>query len=66
MIKREILDFYQRLYSEAEEWRSEFTFRDCAKLSEEEKLWLQRSFDEQEVLEGVKACASDKAPRPGG
>lgn len=28
--------------------------------------WFQRDFDEQEILEGLKACTSDKDPCPDG
>ncbi|XP_075087758.1 putative mitochondrial protein AtMg01250 [Nicotiana tabacum] len=38
----------------------------CPKISEEEKKFLQRSFDEQEVLGCLKMCAVDKAPGPDG
>lgn len=35
-------------------------------INEEEKFWLQRQFEEEEVLEALKLCASDKAPSPDG
>lgn len=38
----------------------------CPKISEEEKEFLQSSFDEQEVLRCLKMCAVDKAPGPDG
>lgn len=61
VINREILDFYPQLYTEPEGWRPDFACQDCAKINEEEELWLQREFDENEILEGLKACAPDKA-----
>lgn len=33
---------------------------------EQEKEWLQRPFEEEEVFECIKLCAVDKAPRPDG
>ncbi|OIT39647.1 putative acyl-activating enzyme 19 [Nicotiana attenuata] len=65
-IKGEILSFYQKLYTETEEWRPEVVLADCPCISESEKQWLQRSFEEDEVCAGVKLCASDKAPGPDG
>lgn len=32
----------------------------------EEREWLQRDFNEIEVLEGLKLCAADIAPGPDG
>ena len=65
-IKAEIIDFYKELYTENEEWRPVCNYDICPKISEEEKEFLQRSFDEQEVLGCLKMCAVDKAPGPDG
>nr|XP_016454476.1 PREDICTED: uncharacterized protein LOC107778702 [Nicotiana tabacum] len=65
-IKAEILSFYQQLYKEPEEWRPDFNYPHASKINESEVQWLQREFDEQEILEGLRACAADKAPGPDG
>nr|XP_009804761.1 PREDICTED: uncharacterized protein LOC104249929 [Nicotiana sylvestris] len=65
-IKSEIIDFYKRLYTEAEGWRPAINFDNCLVISEEEKEFLQGSFEEQEVLDCLKICAVDKAPGPDG
>lgn len=65
-IKSEIIDFNQLLYSEPEAWRPDFTHLQCPQINAIEKQWLQRDFEEQEILEGIKACAIEKALGPGG
>lgn len=65
-IKRVMVEFYQKLYSETEMWRPSFEFTNCHKVNEEEKEWLQRPFSEMEVLNIINMCAGDKAPRPDG
>ncbi|KAH0751395.1 hypothetical protein KY285_004543 [Solanum tuberosum] len=65
-IKGEIINFYQKLYTEIEEWRPEFKLQGLETISEEERDWLQTHFEEAEVLKCIKSCASDKAPGPDG
>lgn len=65
-IRKEIIGFYQKLYAELETWRPNFNLVRGNFLSEEESTWLQREFEEQEVVEYPKSCASDKAPGPDG
>lgn len=31
----------------------------------EEKVWIQRAFEEEEVITTINSCAPDKAPDPG-
>ena len=35
-------------------------------IDEEEKVWLEREFEEMEVWEVLKGMEGDKAPRPDG
>lgn len=65
-IKREILSFYQKLYAETEDWRPEFSFVSGPRINEEEEQWLERPFEELEILDFIKRCATDKAPRTDG
>ncbi|KAG5577043.1 hypothetical protein H5410_057177 [Solanum commersonii] len=46
-IKAEILRFYQALYIEEEQWRPEVRFNSLNSLSQAEKTWLERNFDER-------------------
>lgn len=43
-----------------------FTIQDTPVILLEDQTWLQRNFDEEEILESIKSCAIDKAPRPYG
>lgn len=52
--------FYQNLYSEDEEWRSTSNCEELSRLSEEDKLSLERAFEEEEVQTVLLSCATDK------
>lgn len=65
-IKMTIQNYYQNLYSETENWRPDFNLQDFTTINREEQEWLQRRFEEEEVLQCIKLCASDKAPGPDG
>ncbi|WMV54989.1 hypothetical protein MTR67_048374 [Solanum verrucosum] len=64
-IQGEIMEFYQKLYSENIQWRPGNNFLNCPRLTGEEIEDLERNFDE-EVLRSLKQCAVDKAPGPDG
>jgi len=61
-----IQDYYQNLYKETETWRPNLNLQDFTSINLEEQIWLQRQFEEEEVLKGINLCASDKAPGPDG
>lgn len=61
-----IVSFYQKLYKEPKQWRPTFNLQGYEGVIEEEKVWLQGQFEEEEVLEALKLCASDKALGPDG
>ena len=65
-IQKEIVTYYEELYSEPEEWRPYLEMRNCTMIHEEENILLLAPFEEQEILESIKACAGDKAPGPNG
>ncbi|WMV37016.1 hypothetical protein MTR67_030401 [Solanum verrucosum] len=65
-IEKEVIDFYQRLYTETSQWRPTSNIPNCPVISSEEKEILQRNFEEDEVLRCLKLCAMDKAPGPDG
>ena len=50
-IKGKILNYYEKLRHEAENWSS-----DLVKLSESDWVWLQRCFTEEEVLMTLRKC----------
>lgn len=55
-IKREMINFYDNLYKEKEEWRPS----NCPRLSEVHKEWLQMPFLEGEVEEIIRSSESVK------
>lgn len=65
-INGEIISFCKQLYSETEAWMPNFTLQNFASITDEEQSWLERPFEEQEVLHSLKLCAIDKAPGPDG
>ncbi|WMV59598.1 hypothetical protein MTR67_052983 [Solanum verrucosum] len=65
-IKNSIVSFYQELYKESENWRPDFTLQGNTRISTEEQVWLERQFEEDEILEGLNQCAIEKAPGPDG
>ncbi|XP_049347879.1 uncharacterized protein LOC125812432 [Solanum verrucosum] len=66
IIKEEILNFYQNLYTKTERWRPQFIARNGKMISEGGNIMLQSQFTEDEIKDCVMACAGDKAPGPDG
>ncbi|WMV37053.1 hypothetical protein MTR67_030438 [Solanum verrucosum] len=65
-IKNSIVDFYHHLYKEVENWTPSLNILNVQRITMEEQIWLSREFSEDEVLEGIRLCACDKAPGPDG
>nr|XP_033512764.1 uncharacterized protein LOC117277437 [Nicotiana tomentosiformis] len=65
-VKEAILDFYQELYTENEDWRPTTTFEGLGCLSSVEKEELEHDFVEEEVLYAINSCARDKSRGPDG
>jgi hypothetical protein len=65
-VKKHIVQFYQNLYTEQNNWRPRMDSQAFSSIDEEEKMWLERDFEELEVWEVVKGMDGDKAPRPDG
>lgn len=59
-IKGPIVDFYQDLYKELENWRPSLNLHEVQGISTEERNNLERVFEEKEVLAGIKMCAAKK------
>lgn len=45
-----MVEFYEKLYSESEDWSPTFEYNDSPKMSQEEQDYIQRPFAETEVL----------------
>lgn len=65
-IRKEILDFYENLYTEKEPWRPSANFEGIASITGEENMRLEGIFEEEEVFAVIKSCSPDKAPGPDG
>lgn len=66
LIKDHIVNFYEKLFSESENWRPLWAEEELEKLTEDEKEWIQRPFTMEEVEKVVKLFKGDKAPGPDG
>ncbi|WMV14449.1 hypothetical protein MTR67_007834 [Solanum verrucosum] len=65
-IQKEITEYYEKLYAETEDWRPDLEMIGCPTIDEDDNNQLMAPFEAQEILEGIKACAGDKAPGPDG
>jgi hypothetical protein len=63
-VKEHIVQFYRTLYTEQNNWRPRMDNQAFSSIDEEEKMWLERDFEEMEVWEVVKSMDGDKAPGP--
>ncbi|GLT87684.1 hypothetical protein SLE2022_057510 [Rubroshorea leprosula] len=66
MVKKEVVNFFRNLFQE-EHWnRPKPTNLLFKRISDEQRLWLERPFSDEEIEEGLKSCAGSKAPGPDG
>jgi hypothetical protein len=65
-IRDHIVQFYDSLFSEQFSWRPKLDGLDFDSIDVEEASWLERPFEESEVLDVVKGMNSEKAPGPDG
>jgi hypothetical protein len=65
-VKEHIVQFYKKLYTEQSNWRPRMDNQAFSSIDDEEKVWLERDFEEMEVWEVVKGMDGDKAPGPDG
>ena len=60
------VQFYKNLYKESEEWRPFVEGLEFDQIKGLERGWLERRFEQEEVLRVVKELEGDKAPGPDG
>ena len=63
VIKEHIVQFYNWLYSEQFSCRPKLDGLSFLSNEVDEKNWLERDFEESEVLEVVRGLNGDKAPK---
>ncbi|KAH7846593.1 hypothetical protein Vadar_015807 [Vaccinium darrowii] len=61
-----IVNFYEGLFQEEVIWRPRVDGIEFDSISGEEASWLERPFDEAEVMVALKSLNGDKAPGPDG
>jgi hypothetical protein len=65
-VKEHIVQFYRKLYTEQSNWRPKMENQAFSSIDEEDKMWMERDFEEVEVWEVVKGMDGDKALGPDG
>lgn len=48
------------LYKESEQWRPDLELQGGAMITDEEQSWLQRPFEEEEIMGSTNLCAMEK------
>ena len=65
-IKDHVVQFYQSLYHENEEWRPKVDGLPLDPIRAGDQEWLERKFDKEEVVQVLHSVQGDKAPGPDG
>jgi hypothetical protein len=60
-IKKHIVNFYKQLYYEQYMWRPKLDGLSFLSIDADERNWMEREFEESEVLEVVRNFIGDKA-----
>jgi hypothetical protein len=66
VIKDHIVEFYAKLYSEQYQWRPRVDDLSFSSIDEEDRIWLERKFEEDEIWAVIQNFKGDKAPGPDG
>lgn len=59
--QEEKVTFYEKLYSETDDWRPNLEMRNCPMIGADENHLLMAPIEEQEILQSIKSCAGDRA-----
>ncbi len=65
-MREHVVQFYENMFCEAEEWRPHVDGVHFASISEDEQAVLERRFDKEEIIQVLKDFQGDKAPDPDG
>jgi hypothetical protein len=65
-IRDHVVQVYYSLYQENEAWRPKFDGLTIDSIREEDREWLERKFDKEEILHVLRSSQGDKAPGPDG
>ena len=65
-MRKHVVQFYENMFCEAEEWRPHVDGVHFASISEDEQAVLERRFDKEEIIQVLKDFQGDKALDPDG
>jgi hypothetical protein len=65
-IREKVVQFYTSLYQEPEVWRPKVDGLAFDSISEDDKSWLERPFEKEEIIKTLKEMKGDKALGPDG
>jgi hypothetical protein len=66
VIQDHIVEFYKKLYSEQYQWRPRVDDLSFLSIDEEDRIWMEREFEEDEIWAVIQNFKGDKAPGPDG
>ena len=65
-VTNQVVQFYKNLYKETEGWRPFMEGLEFDRIGNMERVWLERKFEREEILQVVSDLDGDKAPSPDG
>ena len=63
-VTNQVVQFYKNLYKETEQWRPFVEGLEFDRIGNMERLWLERKFERDEILQVVSDLDENKAPGP--
>ena len=63
-VTNQVVQFYKNLYKETEQWRPFVEGLEFDRIGNIERLWLERKFERDEILQVVSDLDENKAPGP--
>ncbi|XP_030925091.1 uncharacterized protein LOC115952154 [Quercus lobata] len=65
-VAAQVVQFYKTLYQKTEEWRRFVEGLEFDQIEEAERGWMERRFENDEIIQVVRNMEGDKAPGPNG
>jgi hypothetical protein len=66
VIQDHIVEFYKKLYSEQYQWRPKVVDLPFLSIDEDDRIWMEREFEEDEIWAVIQNFKGDKPPGPNG
>ena len=63
-VTNQVVQFYKNLYKETEQWRPFVEGLEFDRIGNMKRLWLERKFERDEILQVVSDLDENKAPGP--